>query len=265
MSNNDDTIPPVTTHTLDPPKPDGNNDWYVSDVNVTLTATDDMSGVNVTYYSIDDGKWKIYTEPFTLSKDGDDILIEFYSVDYADNIEEVKSFTIDIDQTKPLVCIVYEITGGNWWQGWIFKFIATAGDAMSGMDYVVFYMHGVDMYTVYDGNGDEYTWTVTIPGFLPNTFNVYGLINDLEINDDYVKFNALIVKISRYFQITQNMLPLGARAYDKAGNWDCDEIINPGNSISIKPGIYLFQSIILPNNYIGHIGNHIIFATFNTN
>ena len=57
IANNDDTTPPITTHTLDPPEPDGLNGWYVSNVNVTLTATDDMSGVNVTYYRINGGEW----------------------------------------------------------------------------------------------------------------------------------------------------------------------------------------------------------------
>ena len=43
--NDNDTTPPVTTHNLDPPEPNGLNDWYVSDVTVTLNATDDLSGV----------------------------------------------------------------------------------------------------------------------------------------------------------------------------------------------------------------------------
>ncbi|MBA7636884.1 hypothetical protein ES703_44512 [subsurface metagenome] len=46
----DDITPPVTTCTLNPPEPNGNNSWYVSDVEVTLNATDDMSGVNTTYW-----------------------------------------------------------------------------------------------------------------------------------------------------------------------------------------------------------------------
>ena len=44
----DDITPPVTTCTLDPDTPDGDNGWYVSNVTVTLKATDDMSGVNAT-------------------------------------------------------------------------------------------------------------------------------------------------------------------------------------------------------------------------
>ena len=51
----DDTTPPVTTHSLDPPEPDGWNGWYVSDVNVTLTATDDESGVKEIKYCVNRG------------------------------------------------------------------------------------------------------------------------------------------------------------------------------------------------------------------
>ena len=45
----DDTTPPVTTISFDPPEPDGLNDWYLTNVTITLEATDDMSGVNITY------------------------------------------------------------------------------------------------------------------------------------------------------------------------------------------------------------------------
>lgn len=44
----DDTTPPVTTLSFDPPTPDGLNGWYVSNVTITLNATDNQSGVNVT-------------------------------------------------------------------------------------------------------------------------------------------------------------------------------------------------------------------------
>ena len=52
ISKKDDTTPPVTTYTLDPPKPDGLNGWYVSDATVALNATDNMSGVKEIRYTI---------------------------------------------------------------------------------------------------------------------------------------------------------------------------------------------------------------------
>jgi len=53
------TTPPVTTATLDPANPDGNNDWYVSPVQVTLQATDLGSGVKNTRYRINNGSWQL--------------------------------------------------------------------------------------------------------------------------------------------------------------------------------------------------------------
>jgi len=87
-----DTTPPVTTCTL---SGDMQGGVYTSDVTATLTATDDMSGVNYTMYKVDDGAWTLYTVPFVVSGNGDHV-ISFYSVDNAGNIETTKTtaFTI---------------------------------------------------------------------------------------------------------------------------------------------------------------------------
>ena len=42
-----DTTPPRTTHALDPAQPDGDGNWYVSPVEVTLNATDNDGGSGV--------------------------------------------------------------------------------------------------------------------------------------------------------------------------------------------------------------------------
>jgi hypothetical protein len=259
-----DNTPPVTNHNLDPPEPDGENGWYVSNVTVTLNATDNVSGVNITYYRVNNSEWKEYEEPFIIFEDGNDNLIEYYSVDYSGNVEDVKSFIIDIDQTEPDVALTYEIVGGNKWQGWDYEFMAHATEKMSGMDYVVFYMNYLNTSTVY-GSGPEYIWAVTLPGFLPNIFKVRGLIYNLEIDKDYVKFNALIVRVSRHYQRWSFPVVLGARGYDKAGNKGFDEVWGDTNTVSITPGIYILKNIVIPNNYFGIIGNNFIFATFNLN
>jgi len=135
----EDTTPPVTTCTLDPPRPDGLNGWYVSNVTVILNATDDDSGVNTTYYRVNSGIWQTYIEPFILVDDGYDILVEFYSIDNAGNQEDVKSAEIDIDQTKPKIWLEYEVTGGDSEHGWEFTFTVTAKDNISGMERVEFF------------------------------------------------------------------------------------------------------------------------------
>ncbi len=96
-----DIVPPVTEHFLS--GTEGKNGWYVSDVTVTLTATDDEggSGIDKTEYSLDDGKtWKEYDEPIILSKEGTDTL-QYFSTDKEENKEEKKTVTIKIDKTVP--------------------------------------------------------------------------------------------------------------------------------------------------------------------
>lgn len=94
-----DKTPPVTTLTLDGTL--GNNGWYVSNVTGSLSATDNMSGVAATYYSIDGGSI-IPGTTFTLETDGIHT-IQFYSQDWAGNIEPSQTAIVKVDQTPPVV------------------------------------------------------------------------------------------------------------------------------------------------------------------
>ncbi|MFA5102980.1 MAG: Ig-like domain-containing protein [Candidatus Thermoplasmatota archaeon] len=152
----DDTTPPVTTCALDPPDPDGQNGWYVNDVTVTLNATDNESGVNITYYRVNATSWEIYTEPFILSNDGSHIVIEYYSVDNAGNEETPKSVVLKIDKTPP------EVTLSFYWEkiGDRYAVIVTVtcNDAWSGISKVEFYDNDELQETV-TGAGPDYIWT----------------------------------------------------------------------------------------------------------
>jgi cytochrome c len=96
-----DTTPPETTATLTPATPDGDNDWYVSPVEVTLAATDDDSGVARTEYSLDGGEtWTTYSATFEVDADGEHT-VAYRSTDEAGNIELAKSVSFKIDGTAP--------------------------------------------------------------------------------------------------------------------------------------------------------------------
>lgn len=88
-----DMTPPVTTATLDG---DMSGDVYITDVTVTLTATDVGSGVDYTKYKVDGGTWMDYTAPFIVTGDGEHT-VAFYSVDLEGNEEEEKSVTFTIE------------------------------------------------------------------------------------------------------------------------------------------------------------------------
>lgn len=101
----EENLPPVTECYLNPPTPDGKNGWYVSNVIVTLNATDpEGDAIAYTKYRIDYGSWLTYTAPFTIS-DGIHI-IQFYSADIHGNVEDIKSISIKIDTTKPTIILI---------------------------------------------------------------------------------------------------------------------------------------------------------------
>lgn len=62
-----DTTAPITSYSQTPSSPDGNNDWYVSPVQVQLNATDLESGVKEINYRIDGGAWQKQTFTNTLN------------------------------------------------------------------------------------------------------------------------------------------------------------------------------------------------------
>ena len=171
----DDITPPETTYTLDPPDPDGENGWYVSNVTVTLNATDDMTGVKEIRCTVNGGAEQIFhgdSGSFILSEDGNDILVEFWAIDNAGNVENPKnSFTIDIDQTKPVIDLTYEVTGGNWLTGWDITFTVTATDAMSGICLIEFYINEGLQDTV-TGPGPTFSWTLKYSPFKISNFKV---------------------------------------------------------------------------------------------
>jgi hypothetical protein len=97
----EDITAPVTTIALDPATPTGANGWYVNDVNVSLTATDNLSGVALTEYSIDGGAtWQIYTNSLTINNEGTNTIL-YRSIDRAGNIAQAETLTVKLDKTAP--------------------------------------------------------------------------------------------------------------------------------------------------------------------
>jgi hypothetical protein len=98
-----DTTAPVTTLSVDKQETNG---WYNSDINITLTATDNMSGVAKTEYRIgDSGNWNVYTGPISLSQDGT-YIIQYRSTDNVGIVEDTKQQTVRIDKTAPVTSAV---------------------------------------------------------------------------------------------------------------------------------------------------------------
>jgi hypothetical protein len=173
-----DDTKPVSSHSLEPATPDGDNGWYVSDLEVTLTASDPLSndvssGVDMIKYKVGGGSEQtiegdgVITGSFLITQadDADDLLVEYWAIDNVGNTESKHSFTVDMDQTPPTVDLTYEVISGNPIQGWVLEFTATCYDDTSLMDRVLFYLNAGLQSTV-PGLGPTYQWSWTYFGDL---------------------------------------------------------------------------------------------------
>lgn len=80
----------------------GSNGWFLSNVNVSLSASDNEGGTGLKeiQYSFDNSTWQIYTQPLTANAEGI-TTIYYYSSDLVGNKEEIKKVNIKIDKTTP--------------------------------------------------------------------------------------------------------------------------------------------------------------------
>jgi hypothetical protein len=91
-----DTTAPVTTATCQPAG------WTKGNVTVTLSASDDVSGVGQTVFRIGDwasGLWDLYVSPIVVTTPG--TTVSFRSTDVNGNGEAVKTLAVLIDRTGP--------------------------------------------------------------------------------------------------------------------------------------------------------------------
>jgi hypothetical protein len=167
-----DTIPPVTTHTFDPSVPDGENGWYKNNVTLTITATDDISGVAWTKYSLNNGvSWTTHTEsyPFDVILSDGEHKILYYSIDNAGNVETTKGpFISRVDTTIPdqRFFSIFTVAGP-----FVFTIvnIGFVKDGCSGLDRVEFlinnnFHHQVDLSRWPVGIVCVVTWVYYFPG-----------------------------------------------------------------------------------------------------
>ncbi|NLD47433.1 MAG: hypothetical protein GX660_09570, partial [Clostridiaceae bacterium] len=119
----------------------GDNGWYKSDAELTLTAVDDLTGINRIEYRLnDENETQIYTGPVIVNKEGRN-LVYAYAVDNNRNKSLTVTEEVYIDRTKPEIYteIIYDnlISDGTV----IVNF--TAHDAISGVRTVSAVYNGV--------------------------------------------------------------------------------------------------------------------------
>jgi hypothetical protein len=231
-----DTNPPITIITLNGTM--GENGWYVSDVTVILNASDDLSGVNATYYQLaGDHYWQQYFGPFVINKDTIEAL-SYYSVDNAGNVEERKEKGLNIDRTPP------ETGLQTWAVDMKIKYTVVGQDLTSGLYKVEFYLDeqlafvdSVDPFEwISNGTGTQSCFAVAydcagnnLPSYslVPAPTRVKGIIINPEFSDQCVRFYSIFTIGHNYF-----------------------------------PQIYLFKKVIFQNDWSGTINKFYIDATF---
>jgi hypothetical protein len=116
-----DTTKPVTTSSAD-------GAWHTGAVTVTLSPTDSGgSGLLHTKYRVDGGDWKFGT---TVNVSGDGThTVQYYSVDYAGNVESAHNAQVKIDGTAP----VTTSSADSAWHTGAVTVTLTPTDAVSGV------------------------------------------------------------------------------------------------------------------------------------
>ncbi len=110
----------------------GDNNWYTSDVEVTLSGTDNLSGVNKTEYSTDGSTWHTYSAPFTISTEGP-TTVSYRSVDTAGNTEDTQTQDLKIDKTAPTIHATRTLANSNGWNNGDVSVNFTCSDSLSGL------------------------------------------------------------------------------------------------------------------------------------
>jgi hypothetical protein len=105
-----DTAPPADLdHEIDGVA--GERDWWVSEsANVSLSASDNLSGVDRIEYRVDDGPWTMYDGPFPVDEEGVHE-VSFRATDRAGHTGPVETFPVKIDATDPTAALVAPAPG----------------------------------------------------------------------------------------------------------------------------------------------------------
>jgi hypothetical protein len=113
---------------------EGSNSWYVSDVTVSFTVTDDSDVT--TQYSFDGFTFITYTAPFVITTEGK-TMVQYRSIDAANNIEvPLQIIFTSIDKAPPVITITSPADGAELELGQEVVAEYSAVDTVSGTESV---------------------------------------------------------------------------------------------------------------------------------
>ena len=136
---NIDLTQPSTSATV---SGNSNGEWHTGPVSVALVASDNLSGVASTFYSIDGGSAQPYSTTFSISNDGVHN-VQFWSVDVAGNSETHQTRIVKIDATAPITQVSVSGAGGaNDWYRSAVQVSLSASDNLSGVQNLYYRIDG---------------------------------------------------------------------------------------------------------------------------
>jgi len=126
-----DMTAPVTTASASGPA--GSGQWYTGPAQVSLAATDNLSGLTGTFYEVDGGGARPYAGPFVVSGAGNHT-VNYWSADAAGNAEQRRTLAVGMDDAAPTTQLSASGNQGN--EGWFrvgpLQVTLTASDNVSG-------------------------------------------------------------------------------------------------------------------------------------
>lgn len=164
-----DVTKPVISYTLTPASPNGNNGWYVSDVTVTFTCTDEVGGSGLATNTV---------AGTTLTTDGasQSVTNTGTCIDNAGNTADAVTVSgINIDKTAPTISgSASPAANGNGWNNLAVTVSYSCSDATSGVASC-----GPNETLTSEGASQSSTGTATDNAGNSNTTTVSGINIDL--------------------------------------------------------------------------------------
>ena len=118
----------------------GANFWFVSSVDISVSALDTLSGLKTLETSLNNGVWTTYTAPLKLG-DGEHI-VGLRATDYAGNVAETTQ-TVKVDTLTPTLNLALSgLSGANGWYVSTIETGISASDSGSGLSNLEYDLDG---------------------------------------------------------------------------------------------------------------------------
>lgn len=180
-----DDTPPITDHDYD-------EAWHTLNFNITLTAADDLSGVQATYYRINNDTIKSVNangQPY-ISEESANNTLEYWSVDFAGNQEFPHHVLtgIKLDKTVPSGSILIN-SGDTYTTSPSVTLSLSASDTLSGVSGIRFSNNGIDWSISWEPYSTSKVWNLSSGDGLKTVYVQYldnALLRSQTYNDTIV-------------------------------------------------------------------------------